>query len=171
MQAPGNAPTAYLKDVQAADTDLSFQVSIDKPATGGGVYLAAVGRSVANQGEYRAKVRFTSAGKMYLAIVRTNAAGAETYLTSETLIAGLTGTNNQKLGVRVQVTGQGTTAVKTKLWDASGAEPAAWQLEVTDNTAALQVPGYTGVVSLLSGSATNSPVTARVTNLSLTTPR
>lgn len=171
MQAPGNAPTAYLKNVQAADTDLSLNVSLDKAATGGGVYLAAVGRSVANQGEYRAKVRFTAAGRMYLAIVRTNATGAETYLTSETLIAGLTGTNSQQLGVRVQVTGQGTTAIKTKLWDASGTEPAGWQLEVTDATAALQVPGYTGVVSLLSGSATNSPVTARVSNLSLTTPR
>ncbi|WP_218160885.1 PKD domain-containing protein [Arthrobacter sp. ov118] len=171
MQAPGNAPAAYLKNVQAADTDLSFAVSLDKAATGGGVYLTAVGRSVANQGEYRAKVRFTSAGRMSLAIVRTDAAGAETYLTPETVIAGLTGTNSQQLGVRIQVTGQGTTAIKAKLWATTGAEPAAWQLEATDTTAALQAPGYTGVMSLLSGSATNSPVTARVSNLSLTTPR
>ena len=135
MQAPGNAPAAYLKNVQAADTDLSFAVSLDKAATGGGIYLTAVGRSVANQGEYRAKVRFTSAGRMSLAIIRTDAAGAETYLTPETVIAGLTGTNSQQVGVRIQVTGQGTTAIKAKLWATTGAEPAAWQLEATDTTA------------------------------------
>jgi hypothetical protein len=171
MQGPGNAPGAYLKNVIAADTDLSFKVSLDKPATGGGVYLAAVGRSVANQGEYRAKVRFTSAGRMSLAIVRTTAAGVETYLAPETVIAGLTGTNSQQLGVRIQVTGQGTTAIKAKLWATSGAEPVAWQLETTDTTAELQAPGYTGVLSQLSGSATNAPVTARLSELSLTTPR
>ncbi|MFE4228296.1 PKD domain-containing protein [Arthrobacter sp. NPDC056886] len=171
MQGPGNAPGAYLKNVLAADTDLSFKVSLDKPATGGGVYLAAVGRSVANQGEYRAKVRFTSAGRVSLAIVRTTAAGVETYLAPETVIAGLTGTNSQQLGVRIQVTGQGTTAIKAKLWATSGAEPVAWQLETTDTTAELQAPGYTGVLSQLSGSATNAPVTARLSELSLTTPR
>jgi PKD repeat protein len=171
MQGAGNAPGAYLKNVQAADSDLSFKVSIDKPATGGGVYLAAVGRSVANQGEYRAKVRFTSAGRMSLAIVRTTAAGVETYLTPETVVAGLTGTNSQQLGVRIQVTGQGTTAIKAKLWATSGAEPDAWQLEATDTTAELQAPGYTGVLVQLSGSATNAPVTARLSDFSLTTPR
>ncbi|MEC5190380.1 MULTISPECIES: PKD domain-containing protein [unclassified Arthrobacter] len=171
MLGAGNAPGAYLKNVTAADTDLSFQVSLDKPATGGGVYLAAVGRSVANQGEYRAKVRFTSAGKMSLAIVRTTAAGVETYLAPETVIAGLTGTNSQQLGVRIQVTGQGSTDIKAKLWATSGAEPDAWQLQATDTTAGLQAPGYTGVLLQLSGSAINAPVTARLSEYSLTTPR
>lgn len=171
MPAPGNAPGAYLKDVQATDTDLSFNVSLDKNATGGGVYLSAVGRSVVNQGEYRAKVRFTSTGKVYLAIVRLTSAGVETYLTPETPIAGLTGTNGEQIGVRVQVSGVGTTAIKSKVWAANAAEPAAWQLEVTDSTAGFQAPGYTGIISQLSGSATNAPVTARVSNYSLTTPR
>ncbi|MET1156403.1 PKD domain-containing protein, partial [Arthrobacter sp.] len=171
MPAPGNAPAAYLKSVQAVDTDLSFTVSTDKNATGGGIYLSAVGRSVANQGEYRAKVRFTSAGKVYLAIVRTTATGAETYLTAETPIAGLTGTNGQQIGVRIQVTGQGTTAIKSKLWAQGSTEPSAWQLEVTDSTAGLQAPGYTGVASVLSGLATNAPVTARISDFSLTAPR
>jgi PKD repeat protein len=171
MPAPGNAPAAYLKNVQAADTDLSFTVSLDKNATGGGVYLSAIGRSVVNQGEYRAKVRFTSTAKVYLAIVRLTAAGTETYLTAETPIAGLTGTNGEQVGVRIQVTGQGTTAIKSKVWAANGAEPAAWQLEVTDSTAGFQAPGYTGILAQLSGSATNAPVTARVSNYTLTTPR
>lgn len=171
MPAPGNSPAAYLKSVLASDADLSFNVSLDTNATGGGVYLAAVGRSVVNQGEYRAKVRFISAGKVYLAIVRTTAAGAETYLTAETPISGLTGTDGQQLGIRIQVTGQGTTSIKTKAWLAGAAEPAAWQLEVTDTTAGLQAPGYTGIVSLLSGSATNAPVAARISSFSLTTPR
>ncbi|WP_217500784.1 PKD domain-containing protein [Arthrobacter sp. C9C5] len=171
MLAPGNAPAAYLKNVEDADTDLSFNVSLDKNATGGGVYVSAVGRSVPSQGEYRAKVRFIAAGRVYLAITRMTATGAETYLTAETQIAGLTGTGSQQLGVRIQVTGQGTTAVKAKVWAANGAEPAAWQLEVTDTTPGLQAPGYTGVTAVLSGSATNAPVTARVSGFTLTTPR
>lgn len=171
MPAPGNAPAAYLKNVQAADTDLSFNVSLNKNATGGGVYVSAVGRSVVNQGDYRAKVRFISTGRVYLAIVKLTAAGVETYLTPETLIAGLTGTNGEQIGVRIQVTGQGTTAIKSKVWAASGAEPASWQLEVSDSTAGFQAPGYTGIMAQLSGSATNAPVTARVSNYTLTTPR
>ena len=171
MQAPGNAPAAHLKNVVATDADLSFKVNLDKNATGGGVYLSAVARSVANQGEYRAKVRFTSTGRIYLGIVRTTATGAETNLTSETSIAGLSGTNGEQIGVRVQVTGKETAAIKAKVWLASGAEPAAWQLEVSDSTAGLQAPGYTGILTALSGSATNAPVTARISDYLLTSPR
>jgi PKD repeat protein len=171
MRAPGNAPAAHLKNVVTADADLSFNVSLDKNATGGGVYLSAVARSVTNQGEYRAKVRFTSTERIYLRIVRTTATGAETNLTSETLIPGLAGTNGEQIAVRVQVTGQGTAAIRAKVWLAGEAEPAPWQLEVSDSTAGLQAPGYTGVLSALSGSATNAPVTARISDYLLTSPR
>lgn len=171
MPAPGNAPAAYLNSVLAVDSDLSFNVSLDKDATGGGVYLAAVGRSVADQGQYRAKVRFTSAGKVYLAIVRTTATGSETYLTAETLIDGMAGTNSEQIGVRIQVIGQSPTVIKTKVWATTGPEPAGWQLEATDTTAGLQAPGSTGVAAVLSGLATNAPVTARISDFSLTAPR
>ena len=164
MQGPGNAPGAYLKNVLAADTDLSFKVSLDKPATGGGVYLAAVGTFGCQPGGVPGQGPVHLGRQDVPRHRQDHAAGVETYLAPETVIAGLTGTNSQQLGVRIQVTGQGTTAIKAKLWATSGAEPAAWQLEATDTTAELQAPGYTGVLSLLSGSATNAPVTARLSN-------
>ncbi|MDD0857164.1 PKD domain-containing protein [Arthrobacter alpinus] len=77
MQSPGNAPTAMLNSVQATDTDMSLNINLDKAATGGGIYVALTGRSVAGAGDYRAKVRYVAAGTVYLAIVRTNSAGAK----------------------------------------------------------------------------------------------
>ncbi|MDD0857165.1 hypothetical protein NHF46_03920 [Arthrobacter alpinus] len=71
----------------------------------------------------------------------------------------------------MQVTGTGTTTIKAKAWLTSAAEPASWLLTSTDTTAALQVPGSVGVSTQLSGSATNAPVTARVSSFLLTTPR
>jgi hypothetical protein len=50
------------------------------------------------------------------------------------------------------------------VWQVSGAEPAGWTTTVVDTTAALQQPGGVGLVTYLSGSATNAPMVARFDN-------
>ncbi len=58
------------------------------------------------------------------------------------------------------------TTVRLKVWPAGQPEPAAWQTTATDTTAALQAPGAVGIGAYLSSSATNAPVTVRVSGLS-----
>ena len=62
------------------------------------------------------------------------------------------------------------TALSAKVWRASAAEPAAWQLNGSDSTAGLQVAGGAGLVGYLSGSSTNFPVVLRFDTLSVKIP-
>lgn len=170
MLAPGNAPSAMLNAAQSRQSDVSAVLELDKDATGGGVYVSLVGRGTAN-GDYRAKVRYIASGRVYVSIVRTDASGNETYLAPETLVPNLTGRPGQKISIRFQVAGTSGSQLGVKAWPAGTNEPAAWNASASDTTAALQGPGIVGIRAHLSGSATNAPVTLRITEFLATTPR
>jgi hypothetical protein len=70
------------------------------------------------------------------------------------------------LNVRLQVTGTSPTTLRLKVWPATAAEPAAWQLTGTDSAAGLQVAGAVGVTAYLSSGATNAPIVLRMSGLS-----
>lgn len=169
MSAPGNAPAATLSSATARESDVSVSLSLDKAATGGGVYVSLTGRGTA-AGDYRAKVRYTSSARVYLAIVRTDAAGAETYLTPETLVPGLTGAPGEKINVRFQTAGTTDTRLSAKAW-LGAEEPAEWTVSAADSTATLQQAGWVGIRAHLSGSATNAPVELRMSAFKATSPR
>jgi len=160
---------ASLPGVSSDATDLALTLSVDKVTTGGGLYASITGRST-SAGDYRAKVRFRPDGKPSLGLVRTNAAGVETSLKSETLAGALTYSAGGKVRVRLQVTGSGTTTVRVKIWKAGDPEPAAWLLSATDSTAGLQIPGAIGLFTYLSSTATNAPVTLSVDDLDVIKP-
>jgi len=170
MAAPGNAPAATLASVSAREMDVAVSLELDKPATGGGVYVSVTGRGTDN-GEYRAKLRYVAAGRVYVAVVRSNAAGAETYLTPETLVPGLTGQPGEKLTLRFQTSGTSETHLSAKVWIAGAGEPAEWSVTATDATSGLQKPGWVGIRANLSGSATNAPVALKMSNIRATSPR
>ena len=161
----GSQPSAYLAGVSSTSTDLVTGVTTDKAPTGGGLYISVEGRRVDGVGDYRAKVHLTSTGKVTLMLERTDSTGAETTLSSEVAVAGLTYVPGMVLRIRVEVTGTSPTTVRARVWDASQSEPTTWQATATDSTAGLQTAGAIGIVGVLSGSATNSPVAFQFTNL------
>ena len=161
----GAGRNAYLNSVSSDASDIAVTLAPDKTATGGGLYVSVAGRVVPGAGEYRVKVKYRSDGKPSLAIVRTTAAGVETSLRSETLAGALTYSPGEKLRVRVQVTGVGTTTVRARIWRAVDPEPTAWLVTSTDTTAGLQAAGSIGLLTFLSGSATNGPIVLAVDDL------
>jgi PKD repeat protein len=165
MASAGSGPQIYLNSVSRIDAEVAVTASFDKPATGGGIDLSVVGRRVVGEGDYRGKVRVLSTGGVRVGLSRANAAGAQTVIQPETLVAGLTVAAGDQLRARVQVTGTGPTTLRIKVWKVGSAEPASWQLTGTDTTAGLQAAGSIGIHSYLSGSTTNAPITGSFDDL------
>ena len=166
----GSGNTVALGSVSSSATNLTLELATDKPASGSGLYLSVAGRRIAGAGEYRAKAGLTATGAVNLSLVRTNAGGTETVIQTGTTIVGLNYAVGDRLAVRLQVTGTGTTTVRAKVWEVGTAEPVNWQRSATDTTAALQAPGGIGLMTYLSSSATNAPVTVLLDNVTAGAP-
>ncbi|MER7131989.1 serine/threonine-protein kinase [Streptosporangium saharense] len=162
---PGAGSTAYLDGVKETGTDLGFTFTGDKPPTGGGIYVSAVGRRVPTVGSYRAHVSLRPTGKVLFQLIRTEAGRGEIDLAQALGVTGLTA--GVAMRVRVQVTGTSPTTIRGKVWAAGAAEPD-WLLSVTDATSGLQVPGGAGIATYLSRKATDIPVTVTVDDFALT---
>ncbi|MFI7121728.1 vanadium-dependent haloperoxidase [Amycolatopsis sp. NPDC049868] len=166
MPSAGAGRSAYLNRIRSTDTDFAARISTDKIATGNGTYISAVGRKVNDAGTYRATVVLRPDGSVRLGLRRSDGTGAETPLTTDQQIAGLTYQPDSMLRIRLQVTGTSPTTLRAKVWANGTAEPG-WQATVTDQTAALQGAGNAGLLTNLSGSATNAPLTVSVDDVSI----
>ena len=162
MSGAGKGASVALGSVSSTDTDVQLQFALDKTSTGGGQYVSIIGRGGFTDG-YRTKVRVTNTSSIEVSLTRI-VAGAETELTSVSL-PGVTYVPGTLYSVRMQVWGTGTTTFRAKVWKTGDPEPTAWATSKTDTTAALQVAGGIGVVSYLSGSATNAPVVLSIDNV------
>nr|WP_239579286.1 PKD domain-containing protein [Microlunatus panaciterrae] len=160
LAARGGAVT--LKSVSSTDTDVSVTVSLDKVADGGGTYVSLGGRAN-DAGDYRAKVKVLSTGRVVLYLVKV-VGSTETTLKSLNLPSSLTYVAGSPLQVRLQVAGTSPTTVQAKVWQ--GTEPSAWQLSTTDSTSGLQDPGGIALVTYVSGTTTNTPIDITFDNLS-----
>lgn len=167
MSPAGQTVTGTLGSLTQTDSDTTVTIAFDKPATGGGIYTTLVGRKIAGKGDYQVLARARADKSIGLELKRTEGSTSTT-LAGSTL-NGLTWEANQKLTVRLQVTGTSPTTVKAKAWATGTSEPEAWQLSASDSTAALQAPGSIALVSYLSASATNAPLTATFSDLIATT--
>ncbi|WP_445338045.1 PKD domain-containing protein [Clavibacter sp. CFBP 8614] len=158
-----------LQGVRSTDTDLRTTFSLDKAATGGGTYLYATGRRVADDNEYRALVRMKSTGTVAVSLLAYRNSSSSTVIAPEVQVPG-TVAPGTAVSVRLQVTGTSPTTIAAKVWIAGTPEPAAWTVRATDSTASLQAPGGVGLVGYISGSATNAPQTISVTEFSAFRP-
>jgi len=163
----GQSRMALLNSVSTAANDSRVTITADKLANGGGMFASLLGRRVADNTDYRAKIKVLSTGAVSLYLTRV-VGGAETTIASVNTVAGLTAAANDPLIVRLRLEGTFPTTLSAKVWRANVAEPAAWQVTATDTTAALQSAGGSGLVSYLSGSSTNVPVVLRYDNLNVT---
>ncbi|MEL4320452.1 PKD domain-containing protein [Leifsonia sp. YIM 134122] len=152
--ALGYTTTGYLRNVSSTDTDVKVAVSLDKPATGTGVYASVFGRVVGTT-TYGAKLRFYPSGTVTLSA--TNGPTLS--------VPGVVYAAGDQLNVRVQVFGTSPTTIRAKVWKMGDSEPAAWQTSVTDSTAALQAAGGVGLQYFTPTAVTNAPVTASFDNL------
>ncbi len=161
---PGQGPATFLPAVSSTSSNSLVTVSLDKIGNGGGTYLGLSGRRI-GIAEYRGKVKVSATGSIALRLTRHSG-------TSETTLAqsspGITLTAGQRLNLRVEVTGIAPTTVRARTWLQGTPEPASWDLSVTDNTAGLQSAGTVGMLSYLSGSASNDPVLARFDDFEVT---
>jgi hypothetical protein len=145
--------------------DMSVTWSVDKPATGGGIYLYTLARRVVGEGDYRTKIRLLSNSSVSLAVDRADSAGVETNILRATTVPGLTYAAGDQLRLRTQVVGTSPTTLHAKVWRAGTPEPATWLLSGTDATPVLQIAGGFGLRTYLSSTVTNAPITISVDDL------
>jgi hypothetical protein len=86
------------------------------------------------------------------------------------MVPGLRYTANMKLKLRVQAVGSSPSTVRVRAWPDGTAEPATWMVTTTDNATGVQSPGWAGLGTWLSGSATNAPVTLSIDEFVLAVP-
>ncbi|MBK8756846.1 MAG: PKD domain-containing protein [Actinomycetales bacterium] len=154
----GQTASAVLSGVTATDADLSVKFSLDKLGGGSGTQVTVIGRGDKSNG-YRGKLVVSSTGAMTLSVLKV-VAGTETTLISKA-VTGVTYVPGDTYNLRVQVWGSGTTSLRAKVWKVGTTEPTTWLASATDTTAAFQVPASIGLLSYLSASATNAPVTVK----------
>jgi len=159
--APAGGVTAMLNGVSSTNTDLQLQIALDKMPTGGGQFLWIIGRGSSTDG-YRAKVWVSSTGTLVLYLSKY-VAGAETELTNKVITGSYVPGDTYQ--VRLQVFGTGTTSLQAKTWKVGTTEPTTWAVTATDTTASLQQAGAIGLVTYLSKTATNAPITISVGQL------
>lgn len=150
----GATVNAALNSTSSANTAVQVSVSLDRAATGSGNYVSVLARRVGND-DYRVRLRFYADGSVDASVGRS--IGGVFTAIQRFVISGLSYAPGQVLNVRFDVSGAGTTTLRSKVWVAGSAEPG-WQLTATDSTASLQGAGAVGIGSYVSGSSTNGPV-------------
>ncbi len=161
----GTSRQAHLRSVSATNTDLLVTLSNDKVATGSGLYVSVIPRSIAGANEYRAVIRTRSDGRYTLRIDR-----GSTIISPEVVLADLTAGVNRRVDLRVQAVGTNPTTIRAKAWASGTPEPGAWARSTTDSTAAMQTAGSVGFSVYLSSSATNGPITTSIHDLRVAAP-
>ncbi|WP_313408297.1 PKD domain-containing protein [Aeromicrobium sp.] len=151
----GGGREITLSGSSSRQSDLTFDYTLEKSATGGGTYLEPIVRSIDGSNSYRAKILTRSDGTVRVDLVRV-AGGTSTTLGARTA-PDVTMAAGETLKVRVQAVGASSTDLRIKVWKAGTTEPAAWTLERADSTAALQASGRLGLWFYVSGSTTNGP--------------
>lgn len=163
--AAGTTRTGYVGNTTRTDCDLRTTLSVDKAATGGGLYLDVLGRRINATNDYRARVRFNPGGGVALSLAALKGSSSVVVLSSAVTVPGLTYTPGQDLELRVQVTGTNPTTLRARVWPTGQVEPSTWLVTVTDSFAGLQTAGSVGLQPYLSSTATNAPVVIRMDNL------
>ena len=164
MATAGSGKAAWMNTLSQADVDTMVDVKLDKAATGGGATASVAAHRIGTS-DYRLRVRLAAGGAVSAELTKV-VNGTETTLATQT-ISGLTYNVGDTLRLRFQTSGTSPTTLQGKVWKVGSTEPATWQVSKTDSTAGLQAAGGIGLVTYLSGSATNAPLAMSFDNLSV----
>jgi hypothetical protein len=164
VSGAGTGRAAFLRSVRSTSSDLLLTLSSDKVPLGGGLYVYALARQVSSGSDYRGVLHFRADGQLGLRIDR-----GPRVIKSEVTVPKIRYTPNSKLKLRVQAIGSSPTTVRARVWVDGTAEPTAWTVSTTDNTAGVQTAGSAGLDTWLSSTATNAPVTLSIDDFVLAT--
>jgi hypothetical protein len=167
VSATTDTPGAKVTGALWKDYDL-YLTFLFPVATGNSVFVLVSSRTTdASDSERGARLRceMTTAGVVNLSILSTNPEGSSAQVGGTVTVSGLTH-SGQSLRMRMRLAG---ITVMGKVWDASGAEPAAWQITRDDSTSRVAKPPGTIVITTNVGAGnTNVPFTAQYDNIALT---
>jgi hypothetical protein len=147
----------------AADFDLYVDVAVSVVAAGASILTGLVARAASGDNLYWARVEFTTAGGVAIAI-RKRVSGTET-----TVVSGTTPyTYTAGAFFRLRFQGEAST-LRARVWPIAAQEPPTWQVSGTDtsHTGADQV----GCRSVLSSGNTNASPVVRYDNLLMANPQ
>jgi len=161
----GSTRTAYLNAVSARDVSVVTDVALDVAPVGGNFYHQVLAR-VSGSSWYMVTVRLEpgGAGRVYVSRMES---GTETVLRT-TLLPGLGYGAGEKLSVRLDVTGDGTSSVVSgKVWRSTDIEPVAAMVSASDSTASLQSAGAVGLKFYVGSGTTSLPLTVTVADFAV----
>ena len=157
LPSAGVARDGLLLQVAAQNVDLTARVQTNKVPTGYGQIAYLLARRGSTNNQYRARMRFASNGSVWLQATKL-VAGAETALSGEVQVTGLSHAAGRWMRMRAEVAGSNPTWVRIKAWADGQTEPSAWQYQVTDSEVSVQGTGAVGLRAYISGSSTNAPL-------------
>ncbi|MCW2527025.1 MAG: hypothetical protein JWM76_1885 [Pseudonocardiales bacterium] len=147
--------TSYLSSVSSSDTDVMVAFSVNR-LSNTAVNVSVIGRRVANNGDYRAKVSLVSNGSVRITLVRSNSSGNEVATGSTVTVPGLNYSAGQTLVLRMQATGTSPVTLKARVWKANTVEPTTWAVTSTSTANGLNQGGGIGVSTNVSNSGNNA---------------
>jgi hypothetical protein len=152
ITAANQTKQASLRAVTQVETDESVSFALGKLPAGGALQVMLVARAATDGSGYRAYVRVTPAGSLFVGAARQTAAGLAPLAETATAVASLA--PNEQWSLRAHLTGTNPTSVRVKAW--RGQEPQAWTLTVADSDPALQDGGYPGLRASTATGVTNA---------------
>ena len=165
----GALRVADLAGVRQQDVTVTATWSADKAPVGWGLTAHVTARRTGINSEYRARLRLSSSGSAYLAIVRISGSSDQVLLGPEVQVPGLVAAAGTNYRISLQATGTNPTTLRAKAWLASSAEPGSWLITQTDSTVPLQAIGSVGVGAAPWSGQTNLPVRYRFDDLQVVT--
>jgi parallel beta-helix repeat protein len=173
LRNDGRGLVAWLPAVSSTQANLGATVSINRAATGKGLYVVVLGRQVRGSASYQMTVRLQGSGAVSLTLGRRSAGNVSAAIGRETVVPGVKYAPNARLNIRLDVVGTNPTTLRGKVWLAGTAQPTSWQVGATDGTRGLQGGGAVGIGGVLSTTASRPPVVLTVSafNANGVTPR
>jgi hypothetical protein len=163
----GATRSVFLLSTLATDVDMTFSTSLDKPATGGGIWIYGTVRRTTDGSAYRPKIRIDASGAVY-AVISKIVGSTETPLGAAVQVAGLVAVPNVPIHVRARAWGASPTTLQIRAWSDLGIEPVTWSFTATDSTASLQTAGSIGLLAYATSNITNGPISVRFDDLRAT---
>lgn len=153
-----NVSRHTIAEVTTADVDLRVTWSMSQLVTGDSGFIFPFIRYVDTATMYLVRLEIAPSGAITMTIRRRDSGEIQLGSTYNT---GLTYTGGAAYTVRLAAVGNDLAA---KVWPASAAEPAAWQIEASDS--ALAGPGAVGIRTYFRPGVTNAlPLTVHFDNL------
>lgn len=152
----GKSIESYLFDVSALDVDVSASFSTSKTPDSNGIISGLVARMMAtgDREYYSFALRVSSAGVAAILKLRD---GTELVNVNVPRVSNLPG---KIIRMRMQLSGSSPTHLRVRAWMDDTQEPSTWDVETTDSSPLVQVPGGVGLVAYVSASSTIGSVVA-----------